>query len=242
MQKTLLSLLNNDNIYAPQLASYIVSSNSHSKYQNICFDINSLLSVNDADIIFICRKILGFFIHSETILSLFYSLLIGKRDDEKIVRFLTHCFIDYIGYNFPVTTIKFFEGIICDKELTITLKTICNNILEKTKDRLREITERQKLNELKPSRKDSYILYREEWRNNQRINKLADKKSILNIISSRSYIKYGKAASYHVNGNITEPQSLKCFSYSMELPYELLIDPVKYEENLYNFRLAERNE
>lgn len=211
LQKTLLSLINNDNIFAPCLASYIVSLNTYSNYQNIYFDTNSLSEIGDTDIIFICRRILGYFIHSQTILSLFYSLLIGKKENKKIVRFLTNCFIKYIGYNYPITTIKYFEGILCDKEL-------------------------------EPSRKDIYILHREEWRKDQKINELAEKKSKLNLISSRAYIKYGKATSYHINGNITDPQPLKCISFSMELPYDLYVDPIKFEEDEYNFRLVQRNE
>jgi len=242
LQKTLLLLLNNDNIYAPWLASYIVSSNTYSNHQNIYFDTDSLSEIDYTDIIFICRKILGYFIHSQTILSLFYSLLIGKKDNVKIVRFLTNCFIEYIGYNYPITTIKYFERILCDKELDATLKPICNNILEIIKSILKERTEKQKLKELEPSRKDIFLLYREEWRKDQKISELAEKKSILNLISSRSYIKYGKAASYHINGDITDPQPLKCISFSMELPYDLYVDPVKFEEDEYNFRLANRNE
>jgi hypothetical protein len=242
LQRTLLLLINNDNIFAPRLASYIISSNTHSMYQDIYFDTNSLSEIGDADIVFMCRKILGYFIHSQTILSLFYSLLIRKKNNKKIVLFLTNCFIEYIGYNYPITTIKYFEKILCDKELDATLKPICNNILENIKSILKERTEKQKLRELVPSRKDIYLLYREEWQKEQKIDELAEKKSILNIISSRSYIKYGKATSYHINGNITDPQPLKCISFSMELPYDLYVDPIKFEEDGYNFRLAQRYE
>jgi hypothetical protein len=242
LQEALLLLLNNDNVFAPRLAAHIISTNKHSKKQNIFFNIDSLLDIHETDIIYICHKILGYFIDAETILSLFYSLLIGKKENKNIVNFLSNCFIEYVGYNYPLTTIEYLEKIHNDKEIDITLRNIIDYILSKTKIFLKEKTNKQKLKELTPSRKDNNILRKEEWRINQKIDELTDEKSIFKQISSKSYMKYGIKFSYYMNGNITEPQQLKSLSVSMELPYSLLVDPVKFEEDGFNFRSFKRKE
>lgn len=242
MQTTLFLLLNSDNIYAPRLASSLILSNGYYEFQNIGFNISSLLNANDIDIVFISRKILGYFINPKVILPLFLSLLVAKKKNEQIINFLKCCFIEYIGFNYPFTTIKYLEDVICDKKLDKTSKVLLNEILEIIKEISRARTEKIKLNEFKPSRKDIYLLYKEEWRQNQIINELADERSVLKLLSTKSYIKYGKAAFYHINGKTTESQPLKCFSYSMEEPYELHIDPVRLEEDSYNLKFAKRGE
>jgi hypothetical protein len=175
-------------------------------------------------------------------ISLFYSILIGKRGNKKIVEFIYNCYNEYIAYNYPKTTIKFFDGILSCTESDMSCKDILLAILENTKRIDNERTEKQKFKELEPSRNDYFLLYKDEWRNNQQNISLARKKSVLDFIASTSYIKYGKSASYYVNGNIAESAPFKGISFSMELAYDYVIDPVAFNKDIYYFRIVTRNE
>ena len=240
-QKILLQLFKNDNILAPQLAVIIIAANALPMERAIYFDQNSLSILDDMGIIFICRRVLGYIIHLKTMISLFYSILLAKKDNKKIVDFICSCFIEYIGYNFPKTTIEFIEGILnctgSDKSCIDILLTILDEIKQIDKER----TEKHRFKELESSRGNYYLLYKEEWRKGQKTISTARKKSILDFIGSTSHIKYGKTASYYMNGNITESASFKGISFSMEMAYDYIIDPVRFNKDVYYFRTVTRN-
>jgi hypothetical protein len=242
LQKIILLLFNNDNILSPQLAEIIITSNMLPIEQNIYFDSNSVSILDDVDIIFICRRILGYIIHPELIISLFYSILLGKKENKKSVGFICNYFNKYIGYNYPKTTIKFIDSILTCTESDILCKDILLTILENAKRIDKERTEKQRFKELEPSRNDSYLLYKEEWQSNQKYIELAKRKSIIDLIASKSYIKYGKSASYHIDGHITEGAPFKEFSYPMEHAYDLIVDPVGFNIDRFIFRNTGRNE
>jgi hypothetical protein len=242
LQEILLLLFNNDNIFAPQLAAYIITSNKPQNEQKTYLDPNSLSNFSDTDIIFICRKILGNFIQPEIIISLFHSILLGKKENKHIVELICGCFDEYIGYNYPETTIEILTEILNNGKSDITSKNILQKILENIKQIKEERTKKPFLKELEPSRKDLYLLYREEWQTNQKYIELAEKKSVMASIVSKTYIKYGNSASYYLDGHITDTTPFKEFSYSMERTYDLIVDPVGFDMDRFDFQNAKRNE
>jgi hypothetical protein len=242
LQEMLLLLFNNDNLFAPQLAAYIITSNKLLNEQNIYFDPNSLSSLNHTDIIYICRKILGNFILPGIIISLFYSILLAKKDDRYIVELICNCFNEYIGHNYPETTIEIITGLLDSVELNISYEKTLQKILKNIKMIRKDRAEKPFLKELEPSKKDLYLLHREEWQTNQKYIELAKRKSIIDLIASKSYIKYGKSASYYIDGHITDATTFKEFSYSVERAYDVIVDPVGFDIERFKFRNAKRGE
>jgi len=242
LQEILLSLFNNDNVFAPQLAAYIISSNKFPNEQKTYLDPNSLSNLSDKDIIFICRRILGHFIQPDIIISLFHSILLGKKENKRIVGLICNCFNEYIGHNYPETTIEIITGFINNEKSDIQCKNILTNILENTKQIKKDRTEKPSLEELKPSRKDIYLLHKEEWLSNQKYLELAERKSVMNLLASKSYIKYGNSASYYINGHITEASAFKEFSYSMERAYDVIVDPIGFDIYRFYYQDVQRGE
>jgi len=239
-QEILLLLFNNDNVFAPQMAAYIISSNNFHDEQKIFLDPNSLSNFSDTDIIFICQRILGHLIEPGIIISLFYSILLGKKENKRIVEFIFSCFNEYIGHNYPETTIEIITGLINSEKSDIQCKNILSNILENTKQIKKDRTEKPFFNELVPSRKDFFLLHKDEWQNNQKNIEIAKKRSVMGPLVSTFYIKYGESSSSIINGQITDKTPFQEFSYSMECNYDLIVDPIGIEIDRFNLQNAKR--
>jgi len=242
LQKLLLLLFNNDNLFASKLAAYIITSNSFPGERKTYLNPNTLSDLSDIDIIYICRKILGHFIQPDIMISLFYSILIGKKENCKIVELIYGCFHEYISHNYPETTINILTELLNSEETDIPCENILQRILEYTKQIKKDRVEKTFLKELVPSKKDLYLLHKEEWKSNQKYIDEANKKSVMASLVSTSYIKYGKYASYYIDGHITKTTALKEFSYSMERTYDIIVDPVGFDMDRFNFQNAKKGE
>jgi len=242
LQEIFLLLFNNDNLFAPRLAAYIITSNMFPNELKTYIEPNSISNLNDTDIIFICRRILGYFIQPDIIISLFHSILLGKKENEPIVKFICNCFYEYIGHNYPKTTIEIITNILNSGKPNIPCENILQNILENIKQIKKDRTEKIFLKELEPSKEDIYLLHKDEWQNNQKYLEAAKRKSVMNLLASTSYIKYGKSAFYHIDGHITDETPFKEFSYSIESNYNLIVDPVGLDIDRINFQNAKRGE
>ena len=242
LQEILLLLFNNDNLFAPQLAAYIITSNNFQKEWKIYLNPNSLSDLSDIDILYICRKILGQFIQPDIMISLFYSILIGKKGNSKIVELICGCFHEYISYNYPETTIETVTGLLDKIEANIPCEDILQRILEDTKQIKKDRIEKKILKELTPSKRELYLLHKEEWQSNQKYIDAANKKSVMASLVSTSYIKYGKSASYYIDEQITETTPFKEFSFSMERNYNVIVDPVGFDIDRFYFQNIQRGE
>jgi hypothetical protein len=242
LQEISLLLFNNDNLFAPQLAAYIITSNKFPREIKTYINPNSLSDFDDTDIIYICRKILGHFIQPDIMISLFYSILMGKNGNSKIVELICNYFHEYISHNYPETTIKIITELLKSEKANITCENILQKILKDTKQIKKDRVERTFLKELAPSRKELYLLHKEEWQNSQKYIEAAERISVMNLLATKSYIKYGKSASYYINGQITETAPFKEFSYSMERTFNIIVDPVGFDMDRFYFQNVQRGE
>ena len=240
-QKALLALFNNDNIIAPQLATCIITKN-YSRNDRINFDLDIITDLSNDDIIFIFSKILSCNFLPEILCSLICSLLLGKKHNTIIVDFLSDCFAEYIGFNYPETTIKALNEMLDILEDDENIASKINNILIKINEIKKTRYNNCKLKELVPSRKDCYLLYKEEWSQSQRTIEKAEGSSKLIKLLSKSHVKYGKSTSHYYNENISESEPFKCISYSFELAYNSCIDPVYHCINLNHFQNMKKGE
>jgi hypothetical protein len=241
-QKMLIYLLINEIFFAPILASYIISSNWLQKDYDVNFSSDTLVNLNNNDIFFICRRILGFFNLPEIIVQLFSSILIIKIENKEIVNYIYYIFIGYIGYNYLQTTIDFFTGVLSSTKSDLSYYYIIKNILNKLKKIEKERIKRQRLKEFEPSRKDNYLLYRNEWITTQKTLESSKKNSSLQSLIPKVYIKYGKGYSSQIDKDITEPSQFKTISSSIELAYDSIIDPIRFNFNKSSFQRTKRNE
>lgn len=234
---------NNDNHLFHKVAFELIHDNDLHTELPVYFDSTIIQTLNNEDILFICRKVLGGYIYKvNTISSLIFSIIEAKPEDVNLKSLISEIFIKHIGKAYPQETLEF----LCNKA-TSNMNASIQDLLENIISIIESIqTERKKLPQLKElsvSSKYSYQIAIENRKLMNQASEEAGKKSFISSISRKILIKYGKGSFHSIsNGKYSQINKLTEFSVSAPLPTSEIFYPINAALTRVHFNMAKRGE
>jgi hypothetical protein len=209
---------------------------------NLGFDVELLDSVPDSDLIYLSRRLLGYIIESEHLLSLALSLLSVQHAQRRVFPIMHELLIDEIGYDYPGTTIQRLKE--AEPGAEPSARKLLIEIRERIETLIEELNVLPRLKELAPPPALRRAFLKERAKQMARIMDDARSKSVLQQLVTNVYLKGGDRSFQYMseNNTYTEPTQMKSMSVSVEMPRRETLDPVGNAFRLHTFRSAKRGE
>ena len=243
-QPTLLSrwltewLLNDDAKLPASVAGVLVTV-AASGVSSLKFDTEILDGLNQEDLVFLARRLLGYIHDPDQLLSLALSLLDMADREQRVFPMMRSLLIEEIGYDFPgstIETLKEASQSASDDTVRHLLDSICS-VIEIGMNKFEELP---RLKELAPSTdlRRQFVLAR--GRQMRDAAKEAEKDSVFRQIATTTYIKAGHTTFQYQRDSYTEPMHMKSISHSYQLPRREILDPVGNAIRGFQMRNARR--
>ncbi|MBA4376870.1 MAG: hypothetical protein C0401_11965 [Anaerolinea sp.] len=225
-----------------QLASSAAGMLSHLSVhglKNPEFSIPLLDTLKESDLIFLARRLLGYVVSEEHLLSLTLSLLKTKDPQQRTFGIVYSMLTDEIGRDYPDSTIDTLEKAISKKPdsewIAFYSKTIDN-----IKGRIKALEDLPHLLELRPppSLQRQFAMAQAKKMNS--MMEESQKKSIIRQLATEIPIKAGHGWFSFRDGSYTGTSHMQSFSHSVSLPRQYILDTVGYELSHFLLRLAKR--
>lgn len=239
-QKFLTRLFSHESHKIHSAAAELVDYANLHKMSVLSFDKEQLKLLSYEDLLFMARKILGYIIDSKTMCSLAFSLLEYSPRNKQVQGLVYTLFSDYIGVDYPDTTINFLRAV-KEKDKGIIKSRIADGVIA----RIHEHQEaRQALPELKeiipPSHQTTLILREQSKIMSQSLEK-AQEGSIVNLFKTLQ-LKHGSGAFSYKDADYSAPSKLSSYSTTMELPVSERNYPVSAAIQRFEFRRAKKGD
>lgn len=232
--KLITHIFNSENKKIHLILHHFISSKTE-------LDTTVLDSLNDIDLLFICRKILGYLYQFEEQKSLVLSILKKKNINKDTVDLVNEVFINYIGDDYPYETLEYFQNMKYRK-LTKHEKYICDTVIKNLESKNEMRKNLKRLKELQPSISESREINKA---NNNSMRKMMDKAqedSIFSQIATKILIKYGKGNFSNINNKYTEPTEMHTMSTSIAIPTSERAHPIYKSIEKYHFKIAKKED
>lgn len=233
---------NHDNYKVNQTASELIRYSNLYKKCSINLDQSIIKSLDIDDVLYICRKILGYLFDVKSLSSLIYSILTAKPKDTNVKGLVRDIFLNQIGMDYPGTTLQFLKEKLSATDLTVELESTLREIIDALESHLNMIESLPRLNELFVPQRLSYQISLEESKNMNKAMEEAQKGSITSLIATKIPLKYGKSWFSYRNGKYCSPSNLSSFSHSVEIPRSEIDNPVSASMKRAGFRMAKRRD
>lgn len=207
---------------------------------SIELDSEIIKNCNIDDIVFICRKILGYFIDIDDTCKLFDSILQIKFDDKQICSTMINTYITLAAdYGYPI--LKYF------KLKDLSEKSDINVIYKKIITNIEKILEAKNQTEVFPELEATYeqrtTVIRKNYEENKEIAKLADTESVILSLVKPVKTLYGKGCCYSLNNSEkTQAMVFSQIEQSFYISSKDIFCPVDREIERVIFRIAKRGE
>lgn len=235
------NFFNHENPKVHGAVSEIVSYCKLHNIQDVRLEKSTLKALNDQDIVYIVRKILGYTMDAQIQCSLVFSILDKSVKNEAVQRLVYDVFTQHIGKDYPGSTIEFLESQTKKTKSKIKLDLI-DKIITHIKSWRDAYKDLPRLKETMPPSQQSRRIMREEARLMGQSMKEAQKDSIINQICRVVPMKYGGGTFSYLDGNYTSVSKLGSHSISEELPFSLSTHIVKFTMEINDFRRAKRGQ
>ena len=243
LETFITNLLNHDDYRAHHLLSDLAHELMFHKIIRLNLDLNILNKLEFEDILYICRKLMGYIIiEADLISSLIFSIFDKNSIDQRTKQLIIDIFSQYLGKDYPKIILEFCNEIISSgNNLSIKIET-ANIIVESIKKYLAELNSLPHLKELSLSSNQTYQIKLEESREMTDLMEKASEESILQQLATKIPLKYGKSWFNYQHGKYTQPSFLSSFSHSVDVPGSLITHPVSAEMQRITFRMKKRVE
>lgn len=192
------------------------------------------------DFKFLARRLLGYVIYEEPLLSLTFSLLETDNAPARSFGWVYSLLTDEIGRDYAHATMEALKArqetaISPEKEL---LGKIHANLLQRSK----AFDDLSKLQEFRPPIKLRRAIALSRGREMEKAREVADEKSIIRSIATVIPMKAGRGW-FSVSANQVGPtQHLQSISHSITMPKRTITDPVGYAIAGLHYRIAKRED
>lgn len=234
--------LNHDHSNVNSAAAAFVNYANLYRKKKPQLDQTTIKSLNDEELLYVCRKILGYFYTAEDFLHLFYSILIAKVDDSEGSNLVASIFATFIGVEFRDTTLGFLQEKLADSSLTQETRSLITDIVSTIEHNSAPRNGLPVLNELLISKRQSYQVALEKRKYMDESMEEAEKGSLTSMLFSKIHLKYGKGSFHHFGNKYSEPNVLTSHSHSIEFPQSELNNPVKAAFDRMNYRQAKKGQ
>lgn len=211
------------------------------KLREVEFSVPRLDGLEQGDLIFLVRRMLGFVTSEEHLLSLTMSLLKTKDAPQRTFGIVHSLLIDEIGRDYPSSTIEMLETA-NSPTTNAHLSALYSSAIKVINDRINVLEALPRLTELRPPPRLQRQFSGAHAKQIEAASEDAKKHSIMRQIATEIPIKAGIGSFSFHDGNLTEPTHFRSVSTSISLPRRYVIDTVGYEIHGMMFRLAKREQ
>lgn len=237
----LTSWLLDEDTKLPSSAAGVLSTVSGRSSSSLKFPKSILDGLNQAELVFLTRRLLGYVHDADQLLSLALSLLWVNDSENRVWPFMRSLLVDEIGYDYPTSTIDAVKKVA--KQTTSGRdQQLLNSICLEIEKQMEELEKLPRLNELKPPSTLQRQFNLARRRQMSEAAKEAEKGSIIQHLATKIYIKAGHTSFQYLRDAYTEPMQMKSFSHTIQLPRRENLDPVGNAIRGYMFRNAKRDQ
>jgi hypothetical protein len=209
--------------------------------KNAEFSTRRLDELEQNDLLFLARRMLGFVYSENHLISLTMSFLKTKDALHRAFPIVNSLLVDELGQDHPSLTIESLEtakSSTTDKEWIAFYLAV----IEKINSRMKALEALPRLSELRPLLSLQRQFERARTKQMSNAAEEAQKKSIIQQIATKIPLKAGKGWFSFRDGSYTEPSYLKSFSHAVSIPRRITLDLVGYEISRFMFRHAKRDQ
>jgi hypothetical protein len=226
-----------DVVTLPAAAASILSREQRRQAPPLTFDAAVLDAASDADLRFIARRMLGYVIDPQQLLSLALSLFALANAKVRVHPHMGWLLADEIGYDYPGTTIERLRAH-AGQELDADTKALVGAIAQGLEDAMSTLVQLPRLRELRPPAELRRGFLKARDKQMQASMREAQAQSVLLPLITQVHIKGGYSTFQSLEGRFTEPSAMSSISYSFELPRRETLDPVGNAWRLHVLRNA----
>jgi hypothetical protein len=191
------------------------------------------------DLVFLARRLLGFVISEEHLLSLTMSLLKTKEAQQRTFGVVHSLLANEIGQDYPISTIKALE-MAMSIETNVEWISFYSSILDNIKAPMKALDELPNLVELRPPPSLQRQFSMAQSKKMNKVMEESQKNSIIRQLATEIPIKAGLGWFSFRNGSYSDTSHMKSFSHSVSLPRRYVLDTVGYELGHFLLRLVKR--
>lgn len=232
-------------LVAPELQLAVASAGFLS-YLNVrgmksaAFSAEVLDGFDAQDLLLLARRLLGYVISEELLISLTLSMLDTRNARERSFGVVYTLLTDQVGRDYERATMD---------AITARLQTASSPEKELLSQAHAVLQERStandhlpRLQELRPPTRLRRAIALNRARDMEQARKAADEKSVFRRLVTEIPLKAGRGCFSVTNNEVGPTQYLQSISHSMSLPLRSLADPVGYAIDGLHFRLAQKEE
>lgn len=205
------------------------------------FDKNMIAEYTFQDLLYMCRKVLGYMYEFESMKNLVWSLSIKVNLTLSEQSLIFDVFTNHIGVDYPHDTVDFFKEL-DSKKLNKEQQSIAKQIAKSLEDVITTYKQLPRLKELIPPSLETRDVFKANQLSMGKVMKKAQQESILRQLATTIHIKYGKGSFHHMNGEYTEPSYMQRISTSVSYPVTERTHPIAAAIQRYNFRTAKKGD
>lgn len=207
----------------------------------IAFDPLLLHVASEADLRFLVKRMLGFLIEADQMLSLALSLLQLRDAKARMLPLLRWLLLEEIGYDYPGTTSKVLRARAAQEE-DIEIKDLLVDIATRLDDDLAALEALPRLRELTVPRSLRRDFAKARDKAMEHSVREAQERSVLAQLVSKVHIKAGETTFQYLGESFSEPMGFASHSVSFELPRREVLDPVGNTYRRLRLRATRRDQ
>lgn len=218
----------------------LISQLSISRFESPVFDKSILDNMNASELKHVARRMLGYIIYEEPLLSLTFSLLDSKDAPSRIFGLIHALLCDEIGPNYVEATLVAIE------KVKVNADSQVNDMLDSAHTHITQyvtaIESLPRLQELRPPLQLRREIQLRRSREMRKSMELAEEKSIMRQIAMTVPLKAGLGSFSIRNGQISDTIKMQSFSHQISLPSRSRSDPVGYAIQGHLYRNTKRGD
>lgn len=199
-----------------------------------------LNSLSEEDVAFLINKICGFVHEPVHLCSLVFSVLRRIPRNQKLESTIEDVFSEYLGYNFPETTIEFLERKIAAE--VPANRIVAENSLVRINAYYDALTALPRLKELEPSRRLQHGFMRALSKRRAKDMERVRSESVFLSATTTVPLKCGKSWFWRTEAGFSAPSRLQTISQSVEIWRELSLDSFGINFKITKWRNQTRDE
>lgn len=205
------------------------------------FSTQRLDALEQSDLLFLARRMLGFIYSEDHLLSLTMSFLKTKDAPHRVFGVVRALCVDELGKDYPSSTINMLETA-CAAATKEEWQRFYTSTAEDIKSRINELDALLRLVELRPPPEFQRQFAKARAKQMSDAVEEAQKGSIVRQIATEIPIKAGIGWFSFRNGGYTDASHMKSFSHSVSIPLREALDTVGYEISHLLLRNIKRGE
>lgn len=233
------SYLLKDEIIYNSVAADIIRDKGIVSKTNFLLDENIIRNCNDEDIIFLCRKILGYIFDINILCSLFDSILQVKINNNVIAETISKLYSS-LAEDYGYVVIEYFESKDLKEESTLNL--IYNSILINLKNILEKNKIENNYLELNGTYEELLEIKRYQLEEQKKIATMSEEKSVITKLFKKIPLKYGIGFSCNYDGKNSDISFFEEFSVKINISKQDIYSPVNSQLTRTQYKLCKRGD